>query len=111
MATNFSPVLGVLCFKPIPKYCNVWYEGILLISLWSNTGLSWPLVTCLQYKTFENTVEKGEIARNGQFLLFPKVFSTFLEDFPAFSSNLKLSSACRLSVWKTLKFVIWERIK
>ena len=19
-------ILGVLCFKPIPKYCNVWYE-------------------------------------------------------------------------------------
>ena len=30
--------------------------------------------TCLQYKSFENTVEKGEIARNEQFLLFPKCF-------------------------------------
>ena len=30
--------------------------------------------TCLQYKPFENTVEKGEIARNEQFLLFPKCF-------------------------------------
>ena len=26
---------------------------------------------CLQYKSFENTVGKGEIARNEQFLLFP----------------------------------------
>ena len=42
MATNFSPVLGVLCFKGIPKYCNVWYERILRISKWSDTGPSWP---------------------------------------------------------------------
>ena len=27
--------------------------------------------TCLQYKSFENTVGKGEIACNEQFLLFP----------------------------------------
>ena len=30
--------------------------------------------TCLQYKSFENTVGKGEIARNEQFLLFPQCF-------------------------------------
>ena len=30
--------------------------------------------TCLQYKSFENTVEKGEIASNEQFLLFPQCF-------------------------------------
>ena len=42
MANNFSPVLGILCFKPIPKYCNVEYEGILCISQWSNTGPSGP---------------------------------------------------------------------
>ena len=30
--------------------------------------------TCLQYKSFENTVRKGEIARNEQFLLFPQCF-------------------------------------
>ena len=29
---------------------------------------------CLQNKTFENTVGKGEIARNEQFLLFPQWF-------------------------------------
>ena len=26
---------------PIPKYCNVWYEGISSISQWSDTGPSW----------------------------------------------------------------------
>ena len=35
---------------------------------------------------------KGEIARNERFLLFP-VFSTHLDNFQAFSSNLELSSA------------------
>ena len=30
--------------------------------------------TCLQHKSFENTVEKGESARNEQFLLFPQCF-------------------------------------
>ena len=30
--------------------------------------------TCLQYKSFENTAGKGEIARNEQFLLFPHCF-------------------------------------
>ena len=30
--------------------------------------------TCLQYKCFENTVGRGEIARNEQFLLFPQCF-------------------------------------
>ena len=51
------------------------------------------VLTCLQYKSFENTVGKGEIARNEQFLLFPTVFSTHLENFMPFSLNLKLSSA------------------
>ena len=30
--------------------------------------------TCLQDKSFENTVEKGDIDRNKQFLLFPQCF-------------------------------------
>ena len=30
--------------------------------------------TCLQYKSFENTAGKREIARNEQFLLFPHCF-------------------------------------
>ena len=42
----------------------------------------------LQYKSFENTVGKGEIDRNEQFLLFPQCFPPF----PPLSSNLKLSS-------------------
>ena len=37
--------------------------------------------TCLQYKSFENTVGKGEIAHNEQFLLFPQCFLPFWRFF------------------------------
>ena len=37
-------------------------------------------------------VGKGEIAHN-EIAPFPTVFSTLLENFPAFPSNLELSSA------------------
>ena len=53
---------------------------------------------CLQYKLFENTLGKGEIARNEQILLFPTVFSTHFEKFLPFSSNLKLLSANSFSL-------------
>ena len=42
--------------------------------------------------SFENTVGKGEIARNEQFLLFLQCFYPFGE-LAAISSTLKLSSA------------------
>ena len=38
---------------------------------------------CLQYKSFENIVGKGEIARNEQFLLLPR-FSSISENSPPF---------------------------
>ena len=75
----------------------------------------------LQYKSFENTVGKGEIARDEQFLLYPQsflpVFSFFPESFlPVWRyffhfyqiHNYRLQS---FSVWKSLKFVVWERVK
>ena len=52
---------------------------------------------CLQYKSFENTVGKGEIACNEQFLIFP-VFSTHLESLLPFLSNLKLFSVNSFSL-------------
>ena len=48
-------------------------------------------------KPFENTVEKGEIARKA-ISPFPTVFSTSLDNFLPFSSNLKLSSANSFSL-------------
>ena len=50
------------------------------------------------YKSFENTVRKGEIARNEQFHLYPPtVFFNDLENSLPFSSHLKLSSANSLN--------------
>ena len=62
-----------MCFNPFPKQALVF--------------------TCLQYKSFENDVGKGEIARNEQFLLFSTVFSTCMETLLPFSSCSKFSSA------------------
>ena len=42
--------------------------------------------TCLQYKSFEITVGKGEIARNEQFFLFPQHSLPFWRQVP-FSLN------------------------
>ena len=55
------------------------------------------LFMCLQEMSFENTVGKGEIAHEEQFLLLPKCFLPFWRTLP-FSSNLKLSSANSLSL-------------
>ena len=56
-------------------------------------------VNCLQCKSFENTVGKGEIVCYEQFLLFPHtVFSTLLENFLPFPSNSELSSAKSFSL-------------
>ena len=65
--------------------------------------------TCLQYKSFENTVGKGEIALNEQFLLFPQCFLPIGRTFSHFHQiwNCRLQI---LSVWKNLKFVVWERV-
>ena len=61
------------------------------------------------YKSFENTVGKGEIAHNEQFLLFPQCFLPFWRTFCHFHQiwNCGLQS---LSVWASLKFVVWETI-
>ena len=66
--------------------------------------------TCLQYKSFENSVGKEEIARNEQFLLFTQSFLPISRTFCHFHQiqNCRLQT---LSVWKGLKFVVWERVK
>ena len=57
----------------------------------------WFLHVCCT-KSFENTVGKGEIARNEQFLFFPQCFLPFFENFMPFSSNMKLTSANSFSL-------------
>ena len=70
-----------------------------------------PLVfTCLQNKSFENIEGKEENAHNVQFLLFPQCFPPFWITFFHFHQiqNCHLQT---LSVWNSLKFVGWERVK
>ena len=63
----------------------------------------------LQFKSFENSVGKGEIACNKQFLLFSQCFLPFRRTFCPFHQILNCSLQT-LSVWKSLKFVVWERV-
>ena len=62
--------------------------------------------TCLQYKSFKNTVGKGEISHNEQFLLFPQCFLVVLRIFCHFLSteNWCLQTC---TVWKSLDF-FWK---
>ena len=56
------------------------------------------VLTCLQYKSLENTVGKGEIARNKQFLLFPQCFLPIWITLYHFHYTLELSSANSFSL-------------
>ena len=60
-------------------------------------------------QVFENTGGKGEIARNKQFLLFPQCFLPLWRIFCHFHiiEDYRLQT---LSGWKSLKFVVWERV-
>ena len=49
-------------------------NAILLFGKELNLSQTSPGFYMSQYKSFENTVGKGEIARNEQFLLFPQCF-------------------------------------
>ena len=66
--------------------------------------------TCLQYMSFENTVGKGEIAHNKQFLLFPQCFlpnwRTVCHLHQIWNCHLQT-----LSIWKGVKVGVWERLK
>ena len=66
--------------------------------------------TCLQYKSFGNTAGKGEMAHKEQFLLLPQYFRPIWRNFCHFYQiqNCHLQT---LSIWKSLKLVVWERVK
>ena len=79
----------ILCFNPFPNK-------------------PWFLQVCST--DFENTVGKGEIARNEQFILFVQCF---LPDRRTFC-HFHLIWNCRLytlSIWKSPIFVVWEGLK
>ena len=64
----------------------------------------------LQYKYFENTVGKGEIAYNEQFSSTHSVFYPFGKLSKIFI-EFKIVICKTLSVWNSLKFVGWGRIR
>ena len=68
-----------------------------------------PVFTCMHYKSLKSTAGKGEIARNEQFLLFPQGYLPVWRLFCHFHQiwNCRLQA---LSVWRSLKFVIWETV-
>ena len=53
---------------------------------------------------------KGEIARYEQFLLCPQCFLPIWRTFYHFH-QIQICGLQTLSVWKSLRFVIWERVK
>ena len=79
--------------------------------------------TCLLYKSFENTVEKGEIAYNEQFLLFPRWFLPVWKTVCHFyqiricrlqTVSLEAAKTCRLERVNSLpndKFLDWSKLK
>ena len=81
-------------------------KGLLGVKLVEHISLIWALhkilpkpvpkqdlvLTCLQYKSFENSVGKVEIACNEQFLLFPQCL------LPVLRATLQLLSAASLNL-------------
>ena len=65
--------------------------------------------TCMQCRSLANTVGKGEIAHNEQFLLF-QLFSTCLKNFLSFHEIQNFNLQTLLSL-VSLKFAVWERVK
>ena len=64
-----------------------------------------PWFMCLLYKSFENTVGKGEIACREQFLFFPQCFVPFLRTFCHIQQiqNYRIQI---VSFWNSLNFVV-----
>ena len=113
-----------LCQKYFKSYLPFWY-GFLWVPIHSKlfTARS-RLLTALGKKPFpnnpwflracstslENIVRKGEIAPNKQFLLFSHCFLPIRRSLHHFHQVQKCHLQT-LSVWKSLEFVIWERVK
>ena len=83
---------------------------------WNTNSLPYPfpkqafVFSCLQYKSLENTVGKKEIACIKQFLLFPQCFFYSYEELSDIFIKFKIVFCTFFSVWKSKKFVVWERL-
>ena len=81
-------------------------QGRLKSGLYGKELTHSHLLTPLGNEPFENTVGKGEIARNEQFLLFPQCFLPASITF----CHFRQFQNCLLQTflgWKSLKFVVW----
>ena len=67
--------------------------------------------TCLEYKSFENMLGKGETAHHGQFFLFPQSFVTFWITFHHFHyiKNCSLQTLSKLKLYK--RVLLWRLSK
>ena len=82
MATNISPCKGSYVLNQFPSNVMFGMNGFHVSASGAIQGHHGPLVfMCLQNRTFENTVGKGEIARSEQFPLFPQYFLPFCRTF------------------------------
>ena len=87
MATNFSPCKGSYVLNQFPSNVMFGMNGFHVSASGAIQGHHGPLVfKCLQYKAFDNTMGKGKIALNKQFLLFPHCFLTILRNLWNFYS-------------------------
>ena len=80
------------------------YFGKKVLNSFPNN--SWFLPVCSA--SLENTAGKGEIARNEHFSFFLSIFFPFGE-LSAIFIRFEIV-VCKLSVWKSLQFVVWERV-
>ena len=84
-------------------------KGCWLLVYWKEKNLLQPfpkqalVFICLQYKSSENTVGKGDFTSN---FSFSQCFLPFRELSAIF---IKFKCLQSLFVWKSPKFVIWER--
>ena len=61
-------------------------------------------------QSFENTVGKGEITRNEQFLLFSQCFLPVWRTFSHFYKKHQIV-VCSLSVWRSLKLLFGKGLR
>ena len=90
--------LDWLCTITDNHFCSSYLFFFFLCYMTDFTSTLSQTSHCLQYKSFQNTVGKGEIARYEQFLLFQQSFLPIRELSTIFLSNLKLSSANSFSL-------------
>ena len=98
---------GIVVFGSFGCCCTFKGNSVLLymVRLNFNRLPNKPWFLHVFSTSFENTVGKGAISP------LPTEFSTRLENFLPFSSNLKICGLQIVSVWKSLKLVVWERVK